>query len=247
MKGQKKISYVIRQSDNLYQISRYYHTTVPALLALNPKIDPYDLKAGSVISVLPGISFTMPHMAGGHAYSDTSAQFDLLSAMRKAWVQHVYWSRMLLISIAARLSDEQDVSDRLLMNPTDIAAIFSNYYKADTVNMIEELLTEHLQIGARLIAAMRDETADEEELKNQWYINADKMADVFSGAGPFYTLEEVHKMLYNHLDLFIREASLRLAGNYADDIDAFDAIENAALEMADYFSRGLMRQFPQKF
>jgi len=79
------------------------------------------------------------------------------------------------------------------------------------------------------------------------YINADKMAAAFSSINPYYRLEDIHKMLYNHLNLTAQEVALRLAGQYADDIDAFDAVEKEALEMADYFSQGIMRQFPQKF
>jgi len=217
------------------------------VLALNPRIDPYDLKAGSVITISPGSNFAMSQNTRPPAYPDPAAQFALLSEMREVWVQHVYWTRMLLISIAERLNDESDVTDRLLMNPADIAAIFANYYKADTVNTIEELLTEHLQIGAALITAMRDQTAEVEDLNNQWYINADKMAAAFSSINPYYRLEDIHKMLYNHLNLTAQEVALRLAGQYADDIDAFDAVEKEALEMADYFSQGIMRQFPQKF
>ena len=247
MKDPKKLSYVIRQGDNLYQIARHYHTTVPMVLSLNPRIDPYDLKAGSVITISPGSNFAMSLNTRQPACPDSSLQFDLLSNMRKVWTRHVYWGRMLLISIAERLSDEQDVTDRILMNPADIAAIFSNYYKADTVNTIEELLTEHLQIGAALITAMRNETTEAADLKNQWYINADQMAQAFSNINPYYRLEEVHRMLYNHLNLVTQQVVMRLAGNYADDIDAFDAAESAMLEMADYFSHGIMRQFPQKF
>jgi len=177
-----------------------------------------------------------------------AAQPELANDMRLAWEQHVYWTRMLLISIAARLSDLDAVTARLLRNPNDIANIFMNYYSAEISGKIEQLLTEHLQIGAELITALRDgKTAEAENLTKMWYANADKMADAFSGINPYYDREELREMLYNHLRLTTDEVAMRLAGNYPADIDAFDKVEREALEMADYFTSGIMRQFPQRF
>ena len=175
-------------------------------------------------------------------------QFNLIEDMRLAWLQHVYWTRMLLISIADRLNDQSYVTDRLLENPKDIADIFAVYYGKDVANTIDQLLTEHLKIGANLITVLRDGKNEEANiLKQQWYQNADKMADAFSGINPYYRREEVRQMLYRHLDLTTQEVAMRLAANYSADIKAFGQVEKEALEMADYFSSGIIRQFPQRF
>jgi len=192
--------------------------------------------------VIPEFTPTPP------AYSDLAMQFILIGNMRRAWIQHVYWMRMLLISIAEKLKDQEDVSARLLLNPTDIANIFGVFYTAEQARIIEDLLSEHLQIGTALITALRDgNTAETESLKNQWNINADQMADMFSSINPYFDLEEVRQMLYNHLDLTTQEIMMRLDGNYAADIDAFDQAEQGALLMADYFSAGIIQQFPNRF
>jgi len=175
-------------------------------------------------------------------------QLALINRMRFLWEQHVYWARMLLISIAENLKDQPEVTDRLLQNPYDIADLFADYYDDGAANTIEELLTEHLQIGAALITALRDnKSAAADNLKRQWYLNADKMAEAFSGINPYYNREELQRMLYSHLDLTTREVAMRLAGNYETDIEAFDDAEHAAILMADYFSLGIMQQFPEKF
>jgi len=183
-----------------------------------------------------------------YSQSITYSQFILISNMRKAWEQHVYWTRMLLISIAERLTDQLAVTARILRNPADIANIFSDFYGIETANLIENLLTEHLQIGSKLITALRDGKSTEAEiLTKQWYMNADKMAEAFSGINPFYNREEIRAMLYNHLELTTQEVMMRLAGNYAADIEAFERVEREALMMADYFSSGIIQQFPEMF
>jgi len=155
---------------------------------------------------------------------------------------------MLLISIADRLGDLDAVTARLMQNPGDIAKIFAAYYAPDVSAAIAQLLTEHLEIGAKLITALRDGKSEQAEVLNhQWYANADKMAAAFSGISPYYPLEDMRKMLYRHLELTTQEVAMRLSHDYPADISAFDAVEEEALMMADAFSSGLMRQFPQMF
>lgn len=240
-----QLSYIIRQGDNLYQLAKQYHTTVPKLLSCNPDIDPYNLQVGTSIMICPGEGFSAQPLP---VCPDLSRQVNLIKNMRLAWEQHVYWTRMLLISIAERLNDLNAVTDRLLQNPNDIANIFANYYSKDVAKKIGQLLTEHLKIGAALITVLRDgNSAEANNLTRQWYKNADEMANAFSAVNPYYDRGEMRKMLYSHLELTTQEVSMRLAKNYPMDIEAFNKVENEILSMADYFSAGLMRQFPQMF
>lgn len=242
------LSYKIKKGDNLYHLARYFQTTVPQILAQNPDIDPYNLQVDSIITICPGDGFMMNGRPSPPSYPAVSRQTPLINEMRLLWEQHVYWTRMLLVSIAERLGDQSDVTNRLLQNPNDIAKLFANYYNASISNNIAKLLTEHLQIGAQLITALRDgQTAKAQELDRQWYINADKMAAAFSSINPYYNRESIQKMLYSHLDLTKQEVASRLAKNYPADISAFDKVEQEAMMMADIFSYGIIRQFPQKF
>lgn len=243
------IGYTIRSGDNLYELSLYYKTTVQSIIAQNPGLNPYNLLVGSTIIICPGENFDRRQTNTNSSVEfNPSMQDSLIDNMREAWVQHVYWTRMLLISIAERLNDQEAVTARLMRNPKDIANIFGIYYNADTAKAIEQLLTEHLQIGADLITALRDgKSAEAEKLETQWYENADKMAEAFSSINPYFDKNMVREMLYSHLDLTTQEVAMRLAKNYPEDIRAFDQVEQEALSMADYFSSGIMQQFPQMF
>lgn len=246
---QQQISHVIQQGENLYQLARYYQTTVPVILALNPNIDPYGLQIGSTVTICPGENFTGLVNNQNAAFNpDVTRQIDLINRMRLAWEQNVYWTRMLMISILARLPDQNDVTNRLMRIPNDIAGIFADYYGTDAANTIAQLLMEHLQIGAHLATALRENNSTEAtNFNRQWYINADRMADAFSSLNPYFDREEVRLMLYNYLALVTRQIFMRLAGNYPVDIAAFDLGEQLILQLADYFSAGIMQQFPERF
>lgn len=50
-----------------------------------------------------------------------------------------------------------------------------------------------------------------------------------------------------HLDLTLAEATARLQGKYAEDIQDYDKIHAHILGLADLLSSGLIKQFPERF
>ena len=241
------IRHTIRAGDTIYRLAGHYQTTVERIFAINPGVDPYNLQIGSQLIICAGEGFQPPEPEPPGC-PDPVLRQRLINNMRLAWSQHVYWTRMLLLSIAERLKDLDPVTARLLRNPVAIGTIFAEYYGPDAARTIANLLTAHLQIGAALITALRDgNTAQADALNRQWYQNADSMAAAFSALNPYYDEQTLRNMLYTHLALTTQEVAARLAGNYPADIQAFNAVEREALAMADVFSMGIMEQFPQKF
>lgn len=175
-------------------------------------------------------------------------QVNLLKNMNLVWEQHIMWTRMLLISIAEELNDLDPTEARLLKNPKDIAAIFRNYYGNAIANQIEKLLTEHLVIGKNLIVALKNNDQNSaRKLNDEWYQNADKIAEAFSSINPFYPKEQVQHMMYEHLRLTTDEVAARLRKDYVSDIKAYDMVQKEILEMSEFFVNGIVRQFPDLF
>lgn len=249
MNRPSKIQYVIDQNDNLYQLSRYYQTTVPEILTLNPNIDPYDLQAGSSITICPGDQFVSNSCdPNPPVCPNPIIQRNLYSSMLQAWLQHAYWTRLLLVSTTNTLNDENHTMSRALQTPADITKVFTNYYSPATVNIIEQLLAEHMRIESEIITAIRDEEAERiEALSKRWHQNADHMAETFGNINPFYNTEDVRHMIYEHLRLSIQEMNMQLSNDYEASIEAFTEVEQSIIRMSHYFSSGIISQFPQKF
>ena len=268
------IYHEIKKGDNLYRLSRHYKTTVPEIMALNPYIDPYYLKTGSEIALCPGEGYvyTNDDMGpfvfdndDGYPYADpmmsrmpqmppvapmTPANMEISeldNAMRLAWLRHVYWTRMFMESAVFMLPDVDENKERLLQNPKEIADIFGKYYGGSERMAIENLIEEHLKIGGDLIIAARDGKVEEsEKLNNDWYKNADEIAEALSKINPYFDRNRIANMLYSHLDMTKGELAAILSGDYRADIKAFNMIENEAIEMAEYFSKGIADQFSNK-
>lgn len=239
MNNSNPIIYTIRPGDTLYNLAMQYGTTVQELMNNNLSLDPYNLRVGQQIYIYPNFS---------NNFWMSVNQVNLLEQMNLAWLQHVMWTRMLLISIAEDLKDLNATEARLLQNPKDIANIFRRYYGNSVADRIESLLTEHLTIGKDLIVALKNNNQRlSKELTDKWYRNADEMADFFSRINPFYPREQVRKMLYDHLKLTTEEVAARLRKDYSADIKAFDMVDKEVLEMSQFFVNGIVRQFPNLF
>lgn len=172
-------------------------------------------------------------------------QICLMNQIRKVWVQHVYWTRFFIISTAADLGDLKVVTNRLLQNPKDIAQVFAPFYGLKAAEQIRLLFTEHLTIGADLVNAAKNHKEEAASIaRKKWYKNADEIAAFLSSVNPCWSNAKWKSMLYSHLEMTEKEASLRLQGNYAADIEIFEKIENEALMMADYMFCGIINHHP---
>ena len=166
----------------------------------------------------------------------------LLDDMRRAWSEHVWWMRMLLISLTENLDDLSAVRTRLMQNPQDIANIFLPYFSEESAAGIANLLTEHLRIGSDMIVALRDNKLDEaRNLNSQWHENAAAIAEALYTMNPNYDRQELQNMFEQHLNTTAKEIDARIADDYTADIAAFDLIRNGAEEMADYLANGIVQ------
>jgi hypothetical protein len=241
MNNQNVIVHKLASGDTLYELAKRYKTTADGILAANPYLDPYKLKIGDEIIIYPGRS-------GLDGKSMTNKEVDLMNKMRNLWEQHSIWTRSLIISIADDLKDLDFVTKRLLRNPKDIGNLFRIYYGDVVAKKIEDLFTDHLVIGSKLVTALKaGDTANAAAYNQAWYKNADDIAAYLASINPYFVESDIKQMLYKHLDLVKKEASDRLAGNYEADIKDFDDIEKQALEMADTFSKGIINQFSTYF
>lgn len=173
---------------------------------------------------------------------------NLNNDMRKLWMQHIIWTRLLIMSIASGSPDVQLVSQRLLRNPDDFKKLFTTYYGPTASEKFSSLLREHLLTAADLVnAAKKKDTTAVNLLDTKWHKNADEIADALSRINPYWNKEEMKNMMYEHLALTKSEAVAILTNKYEDSISLFDKIENQALMMADTFTEGILKQFPNKF
>lgn len=174
----------------------------------------------------------------------TRYQVDLLNQLRLLWEQHVHWTRYFIISTAANLGDLEPVTKRLLQNPGDFGKVFQMFYDDKIVSTFVNLFTQHLLIAADLVnAAKNGDTSAANEARTKWYKNADEISAFLASINPYWNEQVWRNLFYSHLQMTEQEATLRLAGKYAADVNLYDIIEQQALKMADYMFYGLINNF----
>jgi hypothetical protein len=167
---------------------------------------------------------------------------------RKLWEDHITWTRVVILGILDGLPGTNTYVDRLLQNPGDMAAALKPYY-GDQADVLGGLITDHLTIAAQLLTAAKNgDTAGFNDAKVRWYANAHDIAVQMNKMNPqFWPLQETEQMWDEHLDATLDEATANLTGDYGAEVAAYDKVHDLALIMADFFSNGVMQQFPNRF
>jgi hypothetical protein len=226
----------------MLQLSR--HRLVIALAGLLALLSAVVVFAGSGAS-----SARSESMAAHPDHRISASELALRNEMRKLWEDHVTWTRMVIVSVAADLPDRQAAVGRLLANQDDLGDAIKPYYGDAAGERLAELLREHIVIAADVLAAAK--AGDSDALNaalERWYDNGNEIAAFLNAANPrSWPLEEMRAMLREHLDLTTNEAVARLGGDWDADVRAYDRAHEQVLEMADMLSEGIVDQFPGRF
>jgi len=193
---------------------------------------------------------TMTHEAA--ATENPAGKIDPLAfkqAVRKLWEDHITWTRVYIINVAADMPEADVTAERLLQNQVDIGNAIKPFYGNEAGEGLTALLKDHILIAADLLAAAKaGDNPKVEEANTRWQDNANQIAGLLSGANPdHWPQAEMEAMMKSHLDLTLQEATARLNGDWAADIAAYDQVHEDILKMADMLADGIVAQFPDQF
>jgi hypothetical protein len=173
---------------------------------------------------------------------------ELRISLHNLWVEHIVWTRQYVVAAAADQPDASFAAERLLKNQEDIGDAIKPFYGDQAGNQLTSQLKDHITIAVELLEAAKSGNSTAlERIEQKWYANADEIATLLSAANPNWTKEDMLSMLNEHLSLTKTEAVARLTGDYATDVTTFDALYKHAISMADEFTVGIVKQFPEQF
>jgi hypothetical protein len=179
----------------------------------------------------------------------TASANKLKTNLRTLWEDHAMYTRNVILNIIDDLPGINESVAHLLQNQDDIGNAIKPVYGEEAGKKLTELLREHIMIAADLLKAAKvNNQADFNIANAKWFKNADDISAFLSFANPKnWSLEDIKKMMHEHLNLTTQEAVARLKKDYKADIEAFDKTRAELLEMSDMLATGIIKQFPGKF
>jgi hypothetical protein len=172
----------------------------------------------------------------------------LRMAMHKLWEDHIVWTRNVILNIMDDLPGTDQAVNRLLQNQDDIGNAVKPFYGDAGGKELTRLLREHITTAADLLKAAKTGNNTAFDIANKkWFANADEISGFLSKANTNWKLNDMKKMMNDHLTFTTDEAVARLKKDYAADVKAYDKVHEEILMMADMLTDGIIKQFPGKF
>ncbi|QHQ62724.1 hypothetical protein Ana3638_19690 [Anaerocolumna sedimenticola] len=167
---------------------------------------------------------------------------DLRNILRQLWNQYSVWIRFYIVSRMADLDDLEVLTNRLFEVPIDLYNVFRIYYGNNSAQEFENLLRDQITLTIQIIDEINTEQSIDTTESN-WKANADQISLFLSQLNPYWNMQVLQNLFYNHLDMTIYEAQKRKYKQYAADVYEYNFIEYHTLMIADYIWNGIINQF----
>ena len=227
------IAHVIKRGDTIYLLAKNYGTTVPEILMKNPGINPYNLQVGSTLYIC----------REDNEENLQTGEMELNQNLRQLWEQLSYWIRMYILSVAGNMADQDSVKIQLDKIPVEMGDAFEKYYPPEVAERLRQALMDLTGGIVALVPLVKNgEAADTDQLEVRLEQDVSDLAEILSNMNINYDREALEQELGEYLMLTKREIVARLAGEYADDVDTFNAVERQGLKLADYLANGIGNQ-----
>lgn len=179
----------------------------------------------------------------------TESANELRTNLRALWEDHVMYTRNVILNIIDDLPGTNEAVARLLKNQDDIGNAIKPVYGEAPGKQLTDLLREHIVLAADLLKAAKVNNQPEfNNVNTKWVKNADDISAFLNAANPKnWALEDMKKMMREHLTLTTQEALARIKKDYKGDIEVFDKTRGQILAMSDMLAAGIIKQFPEKF
>lgn len=174
---------------------------------------------------------------------------ELRGAMQKLWSDHMQWTYSTVDAFFNNPKSLQANLNRLLQNQKDIGAAIVPFYGQAAGDALAKLLTTHIEQAVPVLtAAQKNDQAGLKKALDDWYKNAEEIADFLSAANPKnFPQKDMREMMKTHIDQTTAYAVDLLKGDYTAAVSKYDEANMHMKEMGEELSVGIIKQFPDKF
>jgi hypothetical protein len=173
---------------------------------------------------------------------------ELRSAMRKVWADHMQWTYATVDAFFHDAKALDPTLQRLLANQDDIGNAIKPFYGDAAGAQLTALLRTHINQAVPVLkAAQAGDDAALKKAQDDWYANAQQIADFLTKANPDnWPASATGPALKMHIDQTTTYSVDLLKGDYPTAIADYGKAFDHMMELADILTNGIAKQFPDK-
>lgn len=187
--------------------------------------------------------------AHAHSVTEQSRESALYGTMRELWADHMQWTYATVKDFFHNSDALPATLDRLLQNQKDIGDAVASFYGREAGDELTRLLTEHIELAVPVLTAAKE--GDDKALGSaldDWYVNAEQIADFLNAANPdAWPKDGTREMMKGHIDTTVTYSVDLLKGDFAKSVANYDEAFHHMMGMSDAIAAGIISQFPDKF
>ena len=173
---------------------------------------------------------------------------ELRSAMRKLWADHMQWTYATVEAFFHDTKALDPTLQRLLANQDDIGNAIKPFYGDAAGAQLTDLLRTHIDQAVPVLeAAQSGDGAALKKAQDDWYANAQQIADFLSEANPdSWPKSATGPALKMHIDQTTTYAVDLLEGDYPKAIQDYGHAFDHMMDLADLLTDGIAEQLPDR-
>ena len=174
---------------------------------------------------------------------------ELRGAMQKLWSDHMQWTFATVDAFFHNQAGLDANLNRLLQNQKDLGAAIVPVYGQAAGDKLASLLNTHImQAVPVLTAAQKGDQPALKKALDDWYANAQEIADFLAAANPKnWNQDDMRTMMKTHIYQTTAYSVELLKNNYAEAVKLCDQANDHMKIMSDELAMGIIKQFPDKF
>lgn len=200
-------------------------------------------------AVLLAVAAPAPAAQHEHAAPAATKAAQTDAALRDLWVGHVFWVRNVVReTLAGNQAAAAAAENEVVANAHQIAGAIEPFYgKAATDKLFDLLAAHYGAVRQYLEATAAGSTAKQDDALKSLTANAGEIARFLSGANPHLPFDAVNSLLLAHGGHHVQEIQQLKAGQYAEEVQTWNAMKNHMYTIADALAGAIAQQFPARF
>jgi len=200
-------------------------------------------------AVLLAVAAPAPAAQHEHAAPAATKAAQTDAALRDLWVGHVFWVRNVVReTLAGNNAAAAAAEKEVVANAHQIAGAIEPFYgKAVTDKLLDLLAAHYGAVRQYLEATAAGSTAKQDDALKSLTANAGEIARFLSGANPHLPFDAVNSLLLAHGGHHVQEIQQLKAGQYAEEVQTWNAMKNHMYTIADALAGAIAQQFPARF